>query len=170
MKYWHETAVKFSRFSTYPKLLMDCGWEATAQSFRLTQQQHPGRFTKSEISCGHESGRPPASESDDLWIVSAAPTQLHLTGLEHVAVIFSLHRAPVRELAGGPGGGVGGGAGGREGLVKSKTNHTAASLCGRMCRRSLFTRWGGKLADSIFNCNVAEKCNCRKSIRAKSKK
>lgn len=103
MKYWHETAVKFSRFSTYPKLLMDCGSEATAQSFRLTQQQHPGRFTKSEISCGRESGRPPASESDDLWIVSAAPTQLHLTGLEHVAVIFSLHRAPVRELAGGSG-------------------------------------------------------------------
>lgn len=96
------------------QLIQNCWWivgeRPRLRVFRLTQQQaglweHPGRFTKSEISSGRESGPPPASESDDLWIVSAAPTQLHLTGLEHVAATFSLHRAPVRELAGCSGGG-----------------------------------------------------------------
>lgn len=138
---------------TYPKLLMDCGWEAMAQRFRLTLQQTGcenimATLQTSEICSAREGGRLLISKSDDLldrlWgSHTTAPLR---------ALIFTLDWVPERELVGWMGGG--------------ELKQTTRQRC--ICCRSLFTQRGGKLADSILNCNVAEKCNCRKSIRAKS--
>lgn len=48
------------------------------------------------------------------------------------------------------------------GVVKAKTNHTAA-FSATHCLHN-----GEESSLTADNCNMAEKCNCRKSIRAKS--
>lgn len=154
----------FPASHTYPKLLMDCGWEATDQRFHINSAasglwEHHGHFTTDWDQFWTGGWTTSHGQSDDLRDrLCSSHTTAPLRADLYPRLSSSLSASRLVE-----GMGVWGGRGGRGGRQSQNKPHGSIAFSATHCLHN-----GEESSLTADNCNMAEKCNCRKSIRAKS--